>query len=87
MQPPYSAAFYFVLCSKDQLSDLLTPYAWGWEGLGEDEGEAGERSTLSSTCTDTEKCHPRKWSQASVRRQLWRPPPSLRFGQFLLFLK
>lgn len=67
MQPPYSSAFYFVLCSKDRLSDLLTPYAWGWEGLGEDEGEAGELSALSSTCTGMEKRCPRKWSQASIR--------------------
>lgn len=40
MQPPYNTAFYFVLCSKDQFSDLLLPYAWGWEVLGDDGGEA-----------------------------------------------
>lgn len=46
MQPPYNAAFYFVLCSKDRLSDPLMPYAWGWEVLGDDEGEA--RNSLLS---------------------------------------
>lgn len=78
MQPSYNAAFYFVLCSKDRLSDPLMPYAWGWEVLGDDEGEA-RNSLLSSLPAKTGKCHPRP-AYKHGRRQ---PPPSLRFGQFL----
>lgn len=87
-EPPWHAApmqCCLLLCPvlKSPIKWSANPICLGLGSAGGWWGRGKKQSALSSTCTDTRKCHPRP-AYKHGRRQ---PPPSLRFGQLFPFCK